>query len=240
MRILGWLKQKLFRGSGDEWARQDMLDNHARKVRHGFANQEPDFMKQRRNRSALIQRFLAIMAYAGNPGQRRYLGSTVRKLTGQYEEHYWSTVLSDIHGHRREFLVLADGRHGWGDEISYSDRPRSSDDEISPHLLHKALSAILDQYNLDWDSPTSYQPLATDQSWLDRAASLTASQELHRRQFRYGILMALRLLFLIVAGILATIDIDGLRFWILVCIAGALLLPWLAVMVANERSAHHI
>lgn len=230
MRLLLWRRRR-------ETQPDDALRQRAPRMRHGFSHADPEFMVARRGRGALVQRFLAIMAKANNPGMRRYLGSTIRQLTGQHGEHYWSTVLIDDHGHHREFLVTADGRHGWGDEIGYSDRPRSDEDEISPHLLHKALGDILQRHNLDWESPAAESivedvPLSAP---ARRAQTLTPLQELHRRELRYGAMMGLRIILLITAVILVAVDVPYAGWWAVIAMAGALLLPWLAVMVANER-----
>lgn len=223
---------------------QDALSRRAAGARRGFAVTDAGFLARRRDRAALIHRFLAVMAQAGDPNSHRLLGSTVKQLTGQASEHYWSIATADRHGHHREFMVFADGRHGWGDEIAFSDRPRSVDDEITPSQLRRLLGQVLAQAGLSWHSPAApWSSGARGGRFGEHASAepvqeLTSAQELHRREVRYGILMAVRVAFLILAAVLVMVDVPGAMVWMLGCIAAAMVLPWVAVMMANERFRH--
>ncbi|NUS72533.1 MAG: DUF3099 domain-containing protein [Corynebacteriales bacterium] len=225
-------------GERDAWSQQ------APRVRRGFSSFDPAFLAERRERAALIHRFLAVMAQAGNPGSHRLFGSTVKQLTGQSAERYWSVATVDQHGHHREFMVMADGRHNWGDEIAASDRPRSAQDEVTPSQLRRLLAEILEQSGLSWESPAAHwYPNAQGGHFGARAPAatgpeLTPAQELHRREVRYGTLMAVRIGFLILAAVVIMADVPGATLWMLLCIGAAMLLPWIAVMIANERFRH--
>lgn len=132
----------------------NQLDDHAARRHDGFAHEDPAFEAERTRRAELIRRFIAVMDEAGRPGLARKFGSTVLQLTGQRPEHYWETKLSDGAGHQRAVLVFDDGTHGWSDEITYSDRPRTPTDEISAHNVETALTQILHANDLSWpDQP---------------------------------------------------------------------------------------
>jgi hypothetical protein len=59
--------------------------------------------------------------------------------------------------------------------------------------------------------------------------------QLHRREVRYAVMMGLRALCLIVAVLLTAAKVPLLMVWVSVCIAGMVVLPWMAVLVANDR-----
>jgi hypothetical protein len=133
--------------SGQE---SDQIDQHASARHAGFSTEDPEFESIRAERAELVDQFLTAMDQAGNPGLERKLGSTVRDLTGQTADEYWSASLVSDDGSEREVVVFSDGRHGWSDELAYSDRPRSRDDEIEPAELRAALTGILEQHGLSW------------------------------------------------------------------------------------------
>lgn len=108
------------------------------------------FLEQREQRARLVEKFLSIMAKADNPGSERSFGSTMKQLTGQHSEHYWTTVIANAEREDQEFTVFEDGRHGWSSDVKYSDRPRKIDEEPSPHTVQKALDSILKDNNLGW------------------------------------------------------------------------------------------
>ena len=58
--------------------------------------------------------------------------------------------------------------------------------------------------------------------------------ELRSRQRRYFIMMGIRALCVIVAGIVVMNDLPLLPLWLTICVAGAVILPWTAVMLAND------
>jgi len=133
--------------SGSE---SDQINQHASARHAGFPAEDPGFEAVRAERVQLVDEFLKVMDAAGNPGLERKLGSTVRDLTGQNADEYWSASLVSDDGSEREVVVFTDGRHGWSDELAYSDRPRSRDDEIEPAELRAALVGILEQHGLSW------------------------------------------------------------------------------------------
>jgi Protein of unknown function (DUF3099) len=63
----------------------------------------------------------------------------------------------------------------------------------------------------------------------------SVAQEIRYREIRYVIMMGIRALCLIVATVLVTSHVRYLGIWVPVLIASALVLPWLAVILANDR-----
>lgn len=187
---------------------KDALNQHAERQRRGFAEVDRGMQAQRRERAAIVHRFLAIMAAAKNPGLQRSFGSTARQLTGQRSEAYWSTVLADEHGHHRVFVVSDDGRHAWGDESHFSDRPRAAAGEIAPTLLRRALGGVLKDQHLTWESPAAAALLPVPKM---RPVADSAAAELRRREWRYGALMALRIVLLLVAAALVLFEVSQRR-----------------------------
>lgn len=111
------------------------------------------FRAQREERARLVERFLRAMNDAGNPGAQRALGSTIRQITGQEPDYYWEAEVRDPDAPDqpgRTVRVYDDGRHGWTDALTYADRPRAPEDEISPAQLKAALDAILDEHGVSW------------------------------------------------------------------------------------------
>ena len=60
-------------------------------------------------------------------------------------------------------------------------------------------------------------------------------RELRHREIRYLIMMSIRALCLILAAILVKIHPPLLGLWLILCVIGTVLLPWLAVILANDR-----
>jgi hypothetical protein len=65
-------------------------------------------------------------------------------------------------------------------------------------------------------------------------APRSPAAELHSRQTRYIIMMLARAGFLVLAAVLAMLRVPWPGLWVAVCLVGALLLPWLAVVLAND------
>lgn len=126
------------------------LHQHASERHTGFAADDPELEQRRSERAALVSEFLSVMDEAGNPGLERQLGSAMRNLTGQQADESWAVTLVGDDGAERDVIVFSDGRHGWSDEVAYSDRPRNSDDEITPEQLRAALTGLLNEHGLDW------------------------------------------------------------------------------------------
>lgn len=55
------------------------------------------------------------------------------------------------------------------------------------------------------------------------------------REIRYLTMMGLRAVCLILAAVLASARVPMLGLWLALCGLGMVLLPWLAVLVANDR-----
>lgn len=61
--------------------------------------------------------------------------------------------------------------------------------------------------------------------------------ELRSRQVRYLVMMSIRVVCLVAAALLVVVRAPLLWLWLPVCVAGMVLMPWLAVLVANDRPA---
>jgi Protein of unknown function (DUF3099) len=66
-------------------------------------------------------------------------------------------------------------------------------------------------------------------------AERSQDDQLRAREIRYVIMMSLRLVCVVVAGILVGLRVPLLGLWLILCVMGAVLLPWLAVILANDR-----
>ncbi|MEU5674510.1 DUF3099 domain-containing protein [Micromonospora sp. NPDC047762] len=75
----------------------------------------------------------------------------------------------------------------------------------------------------------AYQPiLITD-------ASRSQDDQLNSRQRRYVVMMGIRVLCIIVGAILVGANAPLLWLWLPLCGLGMVLIPWLAVLLANDR-----
>lgn len=66
-------------------------------------------------------------------------------------------------------------------------------------------------------------------------AKISQEEELRRRERRYILLMMTRAACLILAVVLVTLKVPLLVVWLPLCGLGMVLLPWLAVIIANDR-----
>jgi len=66
-------------------------------------------------------------------------------------------------------------------------------------------------------------------------AERSPADQLRHRQWQYFGLMMLRVVCLIVAAILVSLEVPYALVWVLILTAGMVLFPWIAVMVANDR-----
>lgn len=66
-------------------------------------------------------------------------------------------------------------------------------------------------------------------------AEPSQDDQLRRRQIRYVLMMGLRVLCLVLAGVLVTLRVPALWLWLVLCGLGMVLLPWFAVILANDR-----
>jgi hypothetical protein len=74
----------------------------------------------------------------------------------------------------------------------------------------------------------------------DRAVVITDAQrsqedQLRTRQTRYILMMSIRVLSLIVAAVLVGVQAPLLWLWLVLCAIGMIVVPWLAVVLANDR-----
>ncbi|MFC4021826.1 DUF3099 domain-containing protein [Micromonospora sp. GCM10011542] len=75
----------------------------------------------------------------------------------------------------------------------------------------------------------AYQPiLITD-------ASRSQNDQLTSRQRRYVVMMSIRVACLIAGAILVGVEAPLLWLWLPLCGLGMVLIPWLAVLLANDR-----
>ncbi|HEY0698464.1 MAG TPA: DUF3099 domain-containing protein [Micromonospora sp.] len=66
-------------------------------------------------------------------------------------------------------------------------------------------------------------------------ASRSQSDQLHSRQVRYVVMMTIRAGCLIVGAVLVGAKAPLLWLWLPLCAVGMVLIPWLAVLLANDR-----
>ena len=66
-------------------------------------------------------------------------------------------------------------------------------------------------------------------------AAQNPAEELRQRQTRYIVMMLVRAGCLVLAAVLAMLHAPWLALWVALCLAGAVILPWLAVIWANNR-----
>ena len=67
-------------------------------------------------------------------------------------------------------------------------------------------------------------------------AERTPEQELRAREVRYVVMMLLRAACVITAAVLVMVQAPLLPLWLTLCVLGAVVLPWAAVLLANDRS----
>jgi L-asparagine transporter-like permease len=68
-------------------------------------------------------------------------------------------------------------------------------------------------------------------------AAPSQGDQLRRREIRYVTMMSLRAVCLIIGAILISVRPPLLPVWLVMCAAGMVLLPWMAVIIANDRPA---
>jgi hypothetical protein len=66
-------------------------------------------------------------------------------------------------------------------------------------------------------------------------AEPSQDDQLRSRQIRYLIMMLIRALCLILAAVLVTVKPPLLPLWLIICVTAMILLPWFAVLLANDR-----
>jgi arginine exporter protein ArgO len=68
-------------------------------------------------------------------------------------------------------------------------------------------------------------------------AARSQSEQLRSREIRYVSMMGLRAACLIAGAVLISVKPPLLPVWLILCAAGMVLLPWMAVLIANDRPA---
>ncbi|GAA1605928.1 DUF3099 domain-containing protein [Actinoplanes couchii] len=66
-------------------------------------------------------------------------------------------------------------------------------------------------------------------------AARSQDDQLRGRQIRYVTMMSVRVACLILGGILISAQVPLLPLWLVLCALGMALLPWMAVLIANDR-----
>jgi Protein of unknown function (DUF3099) len=66
-------------------------------------------------------------------------------------------------------------------------------------------------------------------------AARSQDEQRRSREIRYVVMMSIRAVCLIVGAILVGVDAPLLWLWLPLCGLGMILLPWLAVIIANDR-----
>jgi hypothetical protein len=66
-------------------------------------------------------------------------------------------------------------------------------------------------------------------------AERSPDDQLRSRQVRYIVMMSVRALCLVAAAVLVGSNAPLLWLWVPLCVVGMVLLPWLAVIIANDR-----
>lgn len=66
-------------------------------------------------------------------------------------------------------------------------------------------------------------------------ADRSQAEQLRSRQVRYVIMMSIRGACLLVAAVLVGVKAPLLWLWLPLCLLGMVLIPWLAVILANDR-----
>jgi uncharacterized membrane protein len=66
-------------------------------------------------------------------------------------------------------------------------------------------------------------------------AARSQDDQLRSREVRYVVMMSIRAVCLIVGAILVVTHAPLLWLWLPLCLTGMVLIPWLAVLLANDR-----
>lgn len=66
-------------------------------------------------------------------------------------------------------------------------------------------------------------------------AEQSQDDQLHYREVRYLLMMSIRAVCLVAAAVLAAVHAPLLWLWIPICLIGMIAVPWLAVILANDR-----
>ena len=68
-------------------------------------------------------------------------------------------------------------------------------------------------------------------------AARSQEEQFRSRQIRYVSMMSIRAACLVLGAVLVSLHPPLLWLWLALCVAGMVLLPWMAVLIANDRPA---
>jgi hypothetical protein len=74
-----------------------------------------------------------------------------------------------------------------------------------------------------------------DRSVLITDAARSQGDQLRSRQIRYVTMMGIRAVCLIIGAVLISFKVPLLPLWLILCAVAMVLLPWAAVLIANDR-----
>jgi Flp pilus assembly protein TadB len=66
-------------------------------------------------------------------------------------------------------------------------------------------------------------------------AERSQDDQLRAREIRYVLMMSIRAISLVTAAVLVSVHAPLLWLWIPICVLGMILIPWFAVILANDR-----
>ena len=61
------------------------------------------------------------------------------------------------------------------------------------------------------------------------------AQQLRSRQIKYAAMMGIRTVCLVVAAVVVSMKVPYAMVWVGICLVGMVALPWMAVIIANDR-----
>jgi hypothetical protein len=67
-------------------------------------------------------------------------------------------------------------------------------------------------------------------------AEPSLDEQIRSRQIRYVVMMSIRALCLVLASVLVVVQVPLLWLWVTLCLVGMVVIPWLAVILANDRA----
>jgi len=67
-------------------------------------------------------------------------------------------------------------------------------------------------------------------------AEPSLEEQIRSRQIRYVIMMSIRAMCLVLASVLVIAQVPLLWLWVSLCLVGMVVIPWLAVILANDRA----
>jgi hypothetical protein len=107
-------------------------------------------------------------------------------------------------------------------------RKRHRTDSAAASIVGSGMVAVRG-WVVDRSSKVKKQPV------LITNAARSQSDQLRARQIRYVTMMSARAACLIIGAVLVSVRPPLLPLWLILCAAGMILLPWAAVLIANDR-----